>query len=222
VRLLDLYCGQGGASEGYRRAGFDVVGVDLDYQPRHPGESLFRDRIAFVQADALAFLRAHGRDFDAIHASPPCQRHSQCNNWQRGAARDAYPDLLDATRAELEAVGRPYVIENVVGAPLREDAMLCGTAFGLRVIRHRIFEASFPLPASPRCRHWSHVGEADAWRIRKGDTSQGALDRPRGAFVSPSGNPNREKGTVSEWLDAMGTPWMDPLGRHPSDPAGLC
>lgn len=210
MRLLDLFCCQGGASVGYARAGFDVVGVDIEDQPRHPGRSLFdRQGCSFVRADALEYLDAHGREFDAIHASPPCQRHSQCNNWSRGARQREYPDLVGPTRDLLVAIGRPWVMENVVGAPMRCDAQLCGTGFGLNVMRHRIFESSIPLPPPPACDHWSHVGTADAWRIRKGDTTQGALDRPKGAFVSPSGNPNREKGSVQEWLAAMGTPWMD-------------
>lgn len=213
MRLLDLFCAQGGATIGYVRAGFDVVAVDIEPQPRHPGNSLFDRRgCTFVQADALAYLRAHGHEFDAVHASPPCQRHSQCNNWSRGAKVQEYPDLVAPTRALLDELGRPYVIENVVGAPLRVDCQLCGTGFGLRVMRHRIFESNVRLPEPPPCNHWSHVGQADEWRVRKGDTTQGALDRPKGAFVSPSGNPNKEKGTVAEWLAAMETPWMDRAG----------
>ena len=103
--LLDLFCGAGGAAVGYHRAGFDVIGVDLRPQPSYP----FR----FVQADALEYLAAHGRDFDAIHASPPCQHYTVARKIHDSG--DRHPDLVDAVRARLVAVGVPWVIENVVG-----------------------------------------------------------------------------------------------------------
>ncbi|WP_326807861.1 SAM-dependent methyltransferase [Streptomyces sp. NBC_01775] len=129
-RLLDLYSCQGGAAKGYADAGFDVVGVDKDPQPRYP--------YAFVQADALDFVRKHGAGFDFIHASPPCQLDSDC---QRIQAR-THPDLIAPTRAALQATGRPWVMENVRGAlpKLREPVMLCGAMFGLHTYRHRYFE----------------------------------------------------------------------------------
>jgi len=134
-RVLDLFCGAGGAAMGYHRAGFEVVGVDIRPQPNYPFE--------FVQADALAIARGMSRDwavrwgtFDAIHASPPCQR------WLGvpGALGEAeYPDLIGPTRELLQATGLPYVIENVPGAPL-DGFVLCGATFGLPVVRHRRFE----------------------------------------------------------------------------------
>jgi len=128
-RLLDLFCGAGGAAMGYHRAGFDIVGVDFKPQPRYP--------FAFVRADAL---RPPFRldDFDAIHASPPCQAYAITNNiWKKP---ESYPDLVAPTRAMLVESGLPWVIENVPGAPLNNPAVLCGEMFGLRVIRHRLFE----------------------------------------------------------------------------------
>lgn len=141
-RLLDLFCCQGGASAGYVKAGFDVTGVDIAAQPRYPWR--------FVQADAVEYVLAHGHEYDAIHASPPCQRYSAC---QRIRGND-HPDLISATRAALEASGRPWVIENVEDArsELRSPVLLCGTMFpGLHTYRHRLFEASVPLetPAHP-------------------------------------------------------------------------
>ncbi|MER6107706.1 methyltransferase domain-containing protein [Streptomyces hirsutus] len=129
-RLLDLFCCQGGAAKGYADAGFDVTGVDLAPQPRYP--------YTFVQADAIAFVRAHGAAFDFIHASPPCQHDSEC---QRIQAND-HPDLIAPTRTALETTGRPWVIENVRGAvpKLREPVMLCGQMFRLANYRHRYFE----------------------------------------------------------------------------------
>lgn len=142
LRALDLYCGGGGSSAGLARAGFDVTGVDHEPQKRYP----FR----FVLGDALEYVEAHGREYDLIAASPPCQAHTSLQGrWGR-----EYPDLIAATRAALQATGKPYVIENVVGAPLDDPLMLCGSMFGLRIIRHRLFECSpsiyFP-PAS--CSH---------------------------------------------------------------------
>jgi len=136
LKLLDLFCGGGGAGMGYHQSGFDVVGVDVNPQPRYPFE--------FHQADALQFLLEHGREFDVIHASPPCQAYSEMQKiWNN---RDEHPDLIEPTREILIASEKPYVIENVVGAPLRVDLMLCGTMFGLRIIRHRIFESNISMP----------------------------------------------------------------------------
>lgn len=136
---LDLFCGAGGASMGLHRAGFDVVGIDCRPQPRYP----FR----FIQADALA--PPVRLDLCAlIWASPPCQRFSTMT--ARHRARDAHPDLIDATRALLIAAGVPYVIENVPAAPLRAPLVLTGDMFGLNTYRRRHFECSFLGLAPPR------------------------------------------------------------------------
>jgi len=144
-RLLDLFCGAGGCAVGYHRAGFDVVGVDVEPQPRYP--------FAWFQQDALEALRNIGQDFDAIHASPPCQRYSKARHCPGSVGRE-YADLLPTTLMALEACGKPWVVENVPGAPLPWSIELCGTQFGLRLRRHRLFCASFFLfsPAEP-CRH---------------------------------------------------------------------
>ena len=140
MKLLDLFCCQGGASAGYVAAGFDVVGVDINPQPRYP----FR----FVQADALTFLSTHGHEFDAIHASPPCQAKTRCQKLQ---GRE-HPRLIGATRDLLIRIGVPYVIENVVPDsadsdpdPLIDPVLLCGAMFGLRTYRHRLFESNISL-----------------------------------------------------------------------------
>ncbi|GAA3850127.1 hypothetical protein GCM10023084_00520 [Streptomyces lacrimifluminis] len=129
-RLLDLFCCQGGAAKGYDDAGFDVTGVDIVPQPRYP--------FAFVQADAIAFVLAHGSGFDFIHASPPCQHDTACQRIQG----NPHPDLIAPTRAALETTGRPWVMENVGGAApkLRDPVMLCGPMFHLATYRHRFFE----------------------------------------------------------------------------------
>ena len=149
-KLLDLFCGAGGCSVGYHRAGFDVTGVDARPQPSYP--------FAFVQADALAYLGEHGREYDAVHASPPCQRYSIARRIHGNG--ETHPDLLEPTRAALVSNGRPWIIENVPGAPVRFPVLLCGLMFGLRVFRHRLFESSVllfcppPSRASDRELHW--------------------------------------------------------------------
>jgi DNA (cytosine-5)-methyltransferase 1 len=144
--LLDLFCGAGGAAMGYHRAGFEVVGVDVRPQPHFPFE--------FHQADALTFPFD---GFDAIHASPPCQRFSTLNNGTWGNA-SGHPDLIAPIRERLIETRTWYVIENVPRAPLRDPVLLCGTMFGLAIEegslrRHRLFETNWPLEAPPHPRH---------------------------------------------------------------------
>jgi len=176
-KLLDLFCGAGGAAVGYHRAGFDVVGVDLRPMPRYPFE--------FHQADALTFPLD---GFDAVHASPPCQRYI------RGGLSDKarHPDLFGPVRELLAGQNAPWVIENVPGAPMWPDVVLCGSMFGLRVRRHRWFECSFPIsPLTPSCDHSRPVagvygnahGSAGAW-------------------------PGMLPGDHETWSRAMGIDWM--------------
>ena len=148
-RLLDLFCGAGGAAMGYHRAGFDVVGVDIRPQPRYP--------FTFVQADAMAFPLD---GFDAIHASPPCQAYSRLRHlpWLKGRE---YPMLIEATRVRLLASDLPFVIENVEDAPLMKASglfglhgtVLCGQMFGLPLYRHRPFESNRVLATLNHPRH---------------------------------------------------------------------
>jgi DNA (cytosine-5)-methyltransferase 1 len=150
---LDLYCAAGGATLGYQQAGFRVTGVDLIPQPRYIGDE-------FVQMDALEYLvTADLSGFDYIHASPPCQ-HDTILRYAPGKHRDAR--LIAPTRAALIKTGKPWVIENVEGAPLINPVTLCGSMFGLetdlyprgfRLERHRLFETSFPLAAPGPCSH---------------------------------------------------------------------
>lgn len=191
-RLLDLFCGAGGAAMGYHRAGFEVVGVDIKPQPNYPFE--------FIQADALEFVGAFGGLYDAIHASPPCQAYSQSTLGQRNAGKE-YVDLLGPTRKVLEAYRAPWVIENVPNAPMRADVILCGSQFGLPLVRHRWFEFSerptFELLAP--CSH-------DRMAIT-------VTGRGTPSYVRKS----REKAGIArnyqpkEVGEAMGTPWMTRL-----------
>jgi hypothetical protein len=167
--LLDLFCGAGGAGMGYNLAGFKVVGVDIAPQPNYPFE--------FHQSDAIEYLYNHSEVFDVIHASPPCQRYSRMQHIHKNPEK--HPDLIPATRSALIWSHKPYIIENVEGAPLRPDLILCGTMFGLRLPKHRIFESNLKLPLVPRpCDHHDvydpyHGGEeARQERIKLGKIMQ--------------------------------------------------
>lgn len=151
-RLLDLFCGAGGAAMGYHEAGFDVVGVDIKPQPRYPFQ--------FIQADATELDRSFLNGFDAVHASPPCQVHSITAKLHKATVA-RHGDFIDATRQLCVESRLPYVIENVPGAPLLDPVMLCGTMFGLRVFRHRLFECSFYLMTPP---HEPHRGTTNSSR----------------------------------------------------------
>jgi DNA (cytosine-5)-methyltransferase 1 len=140
MRLLDLFCGAGGSAVGYHRAGFDVVGVDINPQPRYPYE--------FHQADAMTFPLD---GFDAIHASPVCYAWSKMRDCRPGSKLDQ-PDLITPIRPLLQATGVPYVIENVPGAPLVNPVQICGSGLGMPLQRHRLFESNVPLWGVP-CAH---------------------------------------------------------------------
>ncbi|UYQ62686.1 DNA methylase [Streptomyces peucetius] len=185
LRVLDLCCGAGGAGMGYHLAGFDVVGVDIVEQPNYPFE--------FHRADAIEFVRAHGADFDLIHASWPCQHHTALTKGTNKGR--AYPDLIPAGREALLGTGRPFVIENVQGSPIRPDLTLCGEMFGLAVIRHRLFEIhGFPTLQMP---HLPHRGRVAG--MRHGRWYAG----PYFAVYGQGGG----KGTVAQWQAAMGIGW---------------
>lgn len=152
MRALDLFCCAGGATRGLQMAGFHVTGVDIEPQPRYCGD-------AFYQDDAMAWLRGERESldgFDLIWASPPCPFYSQMTRCAGTVAQ--HPDLVPDVRRHLQRAGVPYIIENVEGAPLDNPLMLCGTMFGLLVIRHRLFETDPPIyfPPSP-CAHQRRV-----------------------------------------------------------------
>ena len=189
-RLLDLFCCAGGAGTGYAEAGFEVVGVDTKPQPNYPYK--------FMQHDALALDQAFLRSFDAIHASPPCQSYSDLA--KRNGNADAWPRLVEPVRELLIKSGLPYIIENVEGAPLMNPVMLCGTMFkGLRVIRHRLFEANFPILAPKHGKH-PKVHTFDKRKAHYGKTHD------MRDFVQVTGGGNC---TIAAARDAMGINWMN-------------
>lgn len=184
MKVLDLFCGAGGASMGYHRAGFKVTGVDIKHGKRYPFKYL-RLNVMELQPSDLA-------EYDLIHASPPCQTHSITRNLRiaQGKQTDKL-DLIEPTRALLQASGKPYVIENVPGAPLFKPILLCGSAFDLKVRRHRLFESNLELKGTV-CDH----------------KKQG---RPVGVYGSmrdeiPSGGKTAE--SIEQAREAMGIDWM--------------
>jgi len=152
MKMLDLFCGPGGAAMGYHRAGWQVLGVDSTPQPDYP--------FGFVLGDALEYLEEHWMEFDAVHASPPCQFSSALNKGTNDGGR-GHVDLVPTVRRRLARLPLPTIVENVKGASLRPDLTLCGLMFGLRTYRHRYFEVSFPVP---RPGHPEHLGRVDGWR----------------------------------------------------------
>jgi DNA (cytosine-5)-methyltransferase 1 len=197
-RLLDLFCCQGGAGYGYHLAGFEVVGVDIVDQPRYPFE--------FHRADALEYVAAHGHEFDAIHASPPCQKFTTLGNLHHKNGYAAkHVDLIAATRAALRATGKPYVIENVPTAPLENPIMLCGSMFGLRVYRHRCFETSWLMLAPYHVPHHDNTPSAGRGKSDKG-------------FVCVSGTGGVQGVPYAYLCGAMGSDWMDKYGLSQSIP----
>jgi DNA (cytosine-5)-methyltransferase 1 len=195
-RLLDLFCGQGGAGMGYSRADFEVVGVDLNPQPRYPFE--------FHQGDAIQFLAENWEDFDAFHASPPCQAYTALKSLRD----NKHPQLVVPTRWGLQATGKPYVIENVPGSPLVDPIVLCGSMFHLgancrdgvyrQLRRHRLFESNVKLTA-PNCKHDGPVigvyGTGGGGKMTRG-----------------------YKGDKKDSLAAICAPWMDRKGISQSIP----
>lgn len=200
-RLLDLFCKAGGAGMGYHRAGFEVVGVDIEPQPHYPFE--------FHQADALEYLRAHWREFDAIHASPPCQKYSTLAH----LSRDTHKALIPETRHALSVTGKLYIIENVSNARkhLISPIILCGSSFGLRtnsgaqLRRHRAFETNFNVGLVSPCSHFGETigvfgSKARNTANEKRHYSKDKLTR---------GTPQGIKFTLRDAQSAMGIEWMN-------------
>lgn len=184
MRALDLFCGAGGAGMGLHRAGFEVVGVDIAPQPHYPFE--------FHKFDAVTYSH---EGFDFIWASPPCQKHTTLAYRHKDRF---YPCYIEEVRRRAISSGKPYAIENVPGAPLKATLQLCGSSFGLRVRRHRIFETSFPVLGLP-C---AHAGQGQPIDV-SGTGSRRVKPRTDGK----GGNPNKPR-NLAEAREAMGIDWM--------------
>lgn len=193
MRLLDLFCCAGGAATGYHRAGFEVVGVDIAPQPNYP--------FTFHQGDALEFLRKHGHEFDAIHASPPCQAYSTgvtsaSSPWNHTKGRDEAA-LIGEVHELLRSIGNPWVIENVMGARPHMPSpwfVLCGSMFSRPIPRHRVFATSFYAlaPEHPDCRGLAlRSSEELGWEYRD---------------MSVTGK-GRRAGTSQRWSYLLGVDW---------------
>lgn len=195
MKLLDLFCGAGGAGKGYQLAGFDVTGVDIEPHPDAPFPVIVGDACA-VLADP-DFLDG----FDAIHASPPCQGFTTMSNRYRGKGgkADQHPDLISWVRLGVQAWGGPYVIENVDGArrELHDPTRLRGGMFGLGVDRPRLFETNWTLPRPPR----HH-------RVPNPVGVYGRHHDGRRLFTRKDGTIQRAARTLEEGQRAMGVDWM--------------
>lgn len=181
--LLDAFCGAGGAGMGYWQVGFDVTGVDIAPQPRYPFD--------FYQGDAIEFIKTHGYKFDAIHASPPCQYHSNLNAYNQCD----YPDLIPDTRIALKELEVPWVIENVPQAPLINPITVCGQELGLLMYRPRKFESPVPILEIPCTPHIKLCAR------------NGYLPTAKKPYMSIHGG-KHSKAWQKKASECMGTPWM--------------
>lgn len=223
MRLLDLFCGAGGAAMGYSRAGFtDIVGVDNQPQKNYPFE--------FIQADALEYLAEAGHEFDVIHASPPCQAYSIMRNlpWLK---HKEYPALIAPVRDLLDDLDKPWVIENVMGARKGSRMLskynlenhgldadyLCGAMFELPFYRHRLFAANWTWTPPEHATHRVVIGSQKVNRPRRGETF--IFDNPVNSdwrkYHDGVGNGAQKNGVAvghaKGWrlaAEAMGIDWM--------------
>lgn len=168
---------------GYALAGFDeIVGVDIYPMPNYPFDLIEGEH-------AVEFVQEYGREFDVIHASPPCQRFSKMSQCRAGLS-EKYPDYIRQLRSIFSTLDVPYVLENVVGAPLLQPITLCGTMFGLRLYRHRLFESNIPISAPKHPIHTIPASKAGHWKP--------------GTIISVAGHVS----PMAEAREAMGIDWM--------------
>lgn len=198
-RLLDLFCGAGGAARGYADTGFEIVGVDNAPQPHYP--------YTFIQADALEVLKdsAFLAQFDAIHASPPCQEYSRIRFLRNIYDDTPAPKLILPVREALEASGLPWVIENVAGSELPDAVELCGSMFGLPIRRHRWFSSSTMIFAPGACNHTDSCINVIGGKVR----GYGNL-RSNTTYADATGQRRLSESSLSRdtGCAAMGIDWM--------------
>ncbi|MBT8453002.1 MAG: DNA cytosine methyltransferase [Deltaproteobacteria bacterium] len=202
MKALDLFCGAGGSAKGLHDAGFDVIGIDIQPDLNYPFPWVTADAMPILKRmarEGVGVLREYGLDpdgIDLIWASPPCQSFSAYRRKDPKRIGAQAKDLIAEVRGYLQAIGLPYIIENVEAAPLEDAIRLCGSSFGLDVRRHRLFECSFPVP-EPACDHALHVA--------RGKRFPGATNRPKGRYTCEIGVYRIPLATQRE---AMGIDWM--------------
>lgn len=220
-KLLDLFCGAGGAAKGYADAGFDVYGVDINAQRHYPyafhqGDALVVMR-RLLAGERIAFTHRDGRveilgltDFVAIHASPQCQKFTPMQNMHGNA--EGHPDHITPLRPLLDQSALPSVMENVEGAPLRVDLRLCGTMFGLRIAKHRIFELSFPMGFDllPPC---DHDDVYDPWH-GPGRTAEKFRQAQGTPWIPMAGGASRKEGRTGDLFNAIPPAFTQYIGGH--------
>jgi len=198
LRIADLFCGAGGAAKGLNDAGFEVEGWDINPQPHYPYK--------FNLGNALD---ADLSGFDAVWASPPCQAYTMMQRIRKNS--HGHADLYAPTKAKLEASGLPYIIENVKGSPLKTSLMLCGTMFGLKIIKHRYFETNFEIPlALSAC---DHRGVYDPWH-GKGRTAEKMREAQGTPWIPASGGASRKRGASGDSNNAIPPAYSEFLGRQ--------
>lgn len=228
-KLLDLFCGGGGAAVGYARAGFAPYGIDNKPQPHYPFSFLQMDALEamdrLLKGEGLTFSNGETlylADFAAFHASPPCQFGSiACARWRNAGYE--YENLIPQTRERLVATGKPYVIENVTGSKrfLRHPVLLCGLSFGLKVVRHRWFESE-PFIMSPGHSYRQCRGAVTKKIAINDPAGHGMPGHTYRALTVAGHGGNSQSFRWQDWQEAMGIDWMNKHELTQAIPPAYC